>query len=318
MSKNVFMAIIILTFLFSLVAGMQTVMTAKAQGVPDAPMLIVQTPRDNTTFSVSSFLLNFTIMKPNSWDLTASGRIDYVDVALNGYEKFHDILSSDPLNGTGSWSKNYSISIDGLKLGTNTLTINIGATPTPNESQMTVGSKMYLIFLELPLSPTPSHTSSPSPIQQPTISLLSPLNDSLFNVSIEGVNYQLIYETNSTLSWVGYSINGANNVTATGNSTYVHDFDSSGYHTLTVYANDTSGNWATPQTVTYLVTFYPDYTPTTSPSPTQQPTIAPAQPTPPLCILVGVTPLPQIIGTIIVGVLVVVGVLFYFRTRRSP
>jgi hypothetical protein len=51
-------------------------------------------------------------------------------------------------------------------------------------------------------------------------------------------------------------------VTVIGNGTFVHQFVSlNGYHTLTVFANDTSGNWATPQTVTYLVNFYPDYPP---------------------------------------------------------
>ena len=107
--------------------------------------------------------------------------------------------------------------------------------------------------------------TTPSP--SPTISILSPLTNSFFNVSLGGVNYQLIYETNSSLSWVDYSVDGASNVTVTGNSTFVHEFVSSNkYQTLTVYANDTSGNWAIPQTVTYLVNFYPDYTPTPSPS----------------------------------------------------
>ncbi len=111
-----------------------------------------------------------------------------------------------------------------------------------------------------------------SQAQQPEVSILSPSSDCFFNVSIEGVNYQFTYETNSSLSWVGYSINGANNVTVTENYTWVHDFGSSGYHTLTVYANDTSGIWATPQTVTYLVNFYPDYAPTLTPASKQQPT----------------------------------------------
>jgi hypothetical protein len=139
------------------------------------------------------------------------------------------------------------------------------ANPVPNEQ-----------ISQPPISPTPSLTPtvsptinlSESPTQQPTVTILLPQNDSFFNVSLGGVGYQLTYETNSTLSWVGYSIDGSDNVTVTGNSTFVHEFVSSnGYHTLTVYANDTSGNWAIPQRVTYLVNFYPDYPPTPSPSP---------------------------------------------------
>ena len=158
-----------------------------------------------------------------------------------------------------------------------------------------------------------------NPIQQPTISILSPVNDSFFNVSIEGVYYQLIYESNSSLSWVGYSIggngysiegNGSGNVTVTGNSTFVHDFGSSGNHTLTVYANDTSGSWATPQTITYLVNFYPDTAPTPSPSPTLQPTA----PNTPKGSVVNI-----VLGLIVALVVIAVcaGLLAYIRKRRG-
>jgi hypothetical protein len=99
----------------------------------------------------------------------------------------------------------------------------------------------------------------------PTISIVYPTNETVFNVSIEGVYFKVQYETNDTLSWVGYSIDGGSNVTVTGNSTTEHDFDF-GYNTLTLYANDTDGNWAIPQTVTYLANFYPDTT--SAPSPT--------------------------------------------------
>jgi hypothetical protein len=55
-------------------------------------------------------------------------------------------------------------------------------------------------------------------------------------------------------------------------------FESDGNHNLTLYANNTAGDWATPQTVTYLVninadTFIP---PTTSnPTTTQSATLSP-------------------------------------------
>jgi len=113
----------------------------------------------------------------------------------------------------------------------------------------------------------------------PSVSILYPTNNTVFNVSIEGVYIQMLYQTNDTISWAGYSINGGANVTCTGNVTdyteflndeYQFDF---GHPTLTLYANDTAGNWATPQTVTYTVYFYADSTfPPTTPSPTPPPT----------------------------------------------
>ena len=122
-------------------------------------------------------------------------------------------------------------------------------------------------------------------ILTPKVSILYPNNNSFFNVSLEGVSFYLTYESNNVLSWVGYSLGGkgysiegkgSGNVTLSENGTLVRDFGSSGYHTLTLYANDTSGNWATPQTVTYLVNFYPEYTPVSSSSPTLQPTSEPS------------------------------------------
>ena len=98
----------------------------------------------------------------------------------------------------------------------------------------------------------------------PSVSILYPTDSTVFNVSIEGVFFQLLYQTNDTISWAGFSINGGTNVTCTGNITEDSMFIKDGYQfdfghpTLTLYANDTAGNWAVPQTVTYTVYFYAD------------------------------------------------------------
>jgi len=109
----------------------------------------------------------------------------------------------------------------------------------------------------------------------PFVSILYPTNGTFFNVSIGGVYFQLLYQTNDTLSWAGYSIDGGANMTCTGNitdhSAYLKDgyqFPKSGSNTLTLYANDTVGNWTTPQTLTYLVNYYPDsYYPSSTSTP---------------------------------------------------
>lgn len=114
-----------------------------------------------------------------------------------------------------------------------------------------------------------------------TISILSPVNDSTFFSSwvnqtsyvVTNVTFPLVYWTNEALSWVGYSINGESNVTVYQNDTIVQQPPpNSGaliypaQNNLTLYANDTFGNWATPQTVTY--TIYTSPHPTSLPSPT--------------------------------------------------
>ena len=114
----------------------------------------------------------------------------------------------------------------------------------------------------------------------PSVFILYPIGSTVFNVSIVGVYFQLLYQTNDTISWAGYSINGGANVTCTGNvtdnSAYIKDgyqFDF-GHPTLTLYANDTVGNWAIPQTITYTVYFYPDtYSTPSSATPTPTPSV---------------------------------------------
>jgi ABC-type dipeptide/oligopeptide/nickel transport system permease subunit len=106
--------------------------------------------------------------------------------------------------------------------------------------------------------PTSSVSSSPSSV--PAVSILSPAGNSSFDVVLGVVGFQLIYKASTALSWVGYSIDAGSNVTVSGNSTYVQDVENTGYHTFTLYANDNSGNWATPQTVTYRVTALSDAT----------------------------------------------------------
>jgi len=116
----------------------------------------------------------------------------------------------------------------------------------------------------------------------PEISILYPTNGTFFNISIGVASFQLKYTTNNTLSWIGYSIDGSQNKTAYGEwydleqrfydaegnpSVWVYDvFENDGNHNLTLYANNTAGDWATPQTVTYLVNINAESTfpPTTS------------------------------------------------------
>ena len=138
----------------------------------------------------------------------------------------------------------------------------------------------------------------------PEITILYPANGTFFNVSMGVDSFQLKYTTNNPpLSWIGYSIDGGQNKTAYGEWYNIQQisydaegnpsvrvsgvFENDGNHNLTLYANNTSGDWATPQTVTYLVNINPDTTipPTTSnpiqspsPSPTSTPTLSPRNP----------------------------------------
>jgi len=104
------------------------------------------------------------------------------------------------------------------------------------------------------LSPQNSPNSSPtqeilSPYS-PKISVLSPRKTSYTAVGDLYAAVPLTFETNASLSWVGYSLDGGENVTGV-NGTLVEI--PVGSRSLTVYANDTTGNWAEPNTVYYSV-----------------------------------------------------------------
>jgi hypothetical protein len=78
----------------------------------------------------------------------------------------------------------------------------------------------------------------------PGISLLSPQNR-----TYDPAELLLNFTLNETASWVGYSLDGQETVTITG-STTLTDL-SYGSHAITVYANDTYGNMATSETITF-------------------------------------------------------------------
>ncbi len=196
-NKTVMATISILVFLISLVAGMQAAEVVQANpywGVHpkqpnlDKPLLIVESPGNYSTCTERSALVNFTVTKPSSWNQTVApfgtpyaGQIESVNVSLNGKQEFQDVLASDNLNGSGIWSKSYSINVDGLNSGINALEVIVNAatfyttenitrgivTDWINEYPMIVTDTIYLNFSDA--SPTPSVT--PTPSLTPTSSL---------------------------------------------------------------------------------------------------------------------------------------------------
>lgn len=210
MGKKTFMAAIIITvFLISLPVGMQAVDVAKANPIPypptpnkDEPNLQVQNPQNFTSYSLedtTTITLNFTITKPISWNLTqpnfgfpAIGKIQTVNATQNDRLIFNDFLGADFLNGTGEWSKEYSVNLNDFNLGLNKIEVSVYAMTfsTPDyyvetavkTYPMYVTDTIYLNFtdsspvpavtlvpsLSPSLSPIPTPSLIESPTQQPT------------------------------------------------------------------------------------------------------------------------------------------------------
>ena len=92
-----------------------------------------------------------------------------------------------------------------------------------------------------PSTPTPSPT--PPPLN---ISYLSEENKT-YTENFVPLNFSLTQPAD----WIAYSLDGQAAVTINGNTTLTGL--STGYHTVTIYANDTYGNAAAPQIITFIV-----------------------------------------------------------------
>jgi hypothetical protein len=337
MKKAILEAIVISALLCSIIVGMQNIQETKANFAP-----IPTTP---PTVSIVN-PANFSTQPPN---VTIVFNVTFHDITFMGSAipfriEFYYRLDNQPSitiqpitiasNTTqNSESRQCKFTLQNLTDGPHNIQVSakIGKTEsTDNDVTWNfVGIEGYSNVINFTVDD----------ILTPKVSILSPQNNSVFNVSIQGLSFHLIYETNTELSWVGYSIGGNSssneskergNVTISGNGTLVRDFGKSGYFTLTLYANDTSGNWATPQTVTYLVNYGAEptptpqttATPTTLPTPSITPSSSPTQ-TPTL------SPSPttydfkaedytiSIILYSSIALIVVIGLLVYFKKRKG-
>jgi hypothetical protein len=187
MSKKTLMAtIVILAFLISIVAGMQTAEMAKAnpywgvypaEPTQDNPIMVIESPGNHSTCTKGNVTLNFTVIKPSSWNMTvapfgtcANGRIDSVNVSLNGLQEFQEFLYFDDLNGGESWNKSYSLSLGELHFGLNAVEITVSALALSSIGNypMNVTSTLYLKYSAISPTPAQSHTPSISPSESPT------------------------------------------------------------------------------------------------------------------------------------------------------
>jgi|YelNatPaOPRAMG01_1025707.scaffolds.fasta_scaffold09369_4 N-acetylneuraminic acid mutarotase len=90
----------------------------------------------------------------------------------------------------------------------------------------------------------------------PVVSVVSPENNRTYAVS----NVSLTFTVNKPVVWMGYSLDGQDNVTVTGNTTL--SGLSSGLHNVTVYAKDSFGNTGASETITFTIA-KPEPLPTT-------------------------------------------------------
>jgi hypothetical protein len=252
----------------------------------ELPTLEVRSPHNGEVFSLTTVKVNFTVTKPDSWNvywLTAIPVIGYyiVYVYLDG--KFYT-RTDDPLS-TGFPTADYSVSLYRLTRGTHTVKIDVEASTFYNDPSPEPGD--YLTYSRN-ITETIHFTVNADLI---SISILSPSGTyTTPGVNDTAMDIPLIFTVNETVSWVKYRLvgSGYGNESSpfTGNST-LHQIPLGGY-LLTVYVNDMS---------TYAFSHFN----VENPSPQET------------------APFPTaivIIASVVIVVLAVAGLLVYFKKRN--
>jgi len=131
---------------------------------------------------------------------------------------------------------------------------------------------------------TPASYGTPDPyylleITPPVVDVLSPMNQTYY-----GPNVSLTFSLDKQVKWTGYSLDGDQNVTVFGNTTIA--YINNGFHSLTVYAEDSFGNLGASAKMTFT---------TADRFPTE-----------------------LVISSVIAAAAVSLGLLFYLKKRRKP
>jgi parallel beta-helix repeat protein len=118
-----------------------------------------------------------------------------------------------------------------------------------------IGNKPYIIDTKnsdrYPLMKPFNSTFFALQTTPPKISIRSPTNQTYDKSSVP-LDFSVdVVSAVKAVNWTGYSLDGKQNVTITGNTTLTGL--SSGFHNVTVYANDTYGNMAASETVTFTI-----------------------------------------------------------------
>jgi len=141
------------------------------------------------------------------------------------------------LDGVGNVSISGNVTLNGLFEGSHNVVVYA------NDTALNTGKSDTVYFF---VDTTP-----------PTIIVSSPTSSIYSTLSIP-----LTFSVNETVSWMGYSLDGQNNITISGNTTILGL--SENLHDLVVYANDTVGNMGVSSTVNFAVQLPPvDTTPPT-------------------------------------------------------
>ena len=317
MDKKAFIAIVAVALILVSLVEMQTVEIGKANPVPfpptpnkETPSLAIVNPQNYSTVNASSFLLNFTVTKPNSWNSVYIffyiGQIISIDVLLDG-----NLRSQMDMRGNNATS--FSVLFNQLTSGLHEANVtvlsytyytqvfldrpNIYSNITDNDRPIYAypivvsDTVFFTVDASVPSSSppaSPSPTPSPSPAPTSTLGLTASLSESAsalnyfdtfnFTVSVEGGRAPYAYTWNVELSsgsWISQTTDSPYFSIGQSGAFMV----SVGSHHVYVEVRDADNNTAKTLSPEFNVLPSLTYLPSSSVSPTQQPTTEPS-PTP--------------------------------------
>jgi hypothetical protein len=235
-------------------------------GEPTLPSINVLSPSEKLTYWIGSDVwLDFTVTLPVTWwydtktnDTHSAdvGTLTKVSFSLNELSQ-KDANKISEYEGVGAYSS-YSVNLGRLSAGQHTLIISVKALGEYGVINLTqdihLGSNYsYVAKTKLVQSSASINVNVDSlrPITPPNITLLSPTNKIYYYIrDWTNIPYvRLEYKSDDTRLLTGYSLDGNSNITPVTNGTKLDIPIQS--RRLTLYANDTFGNSATPQTVYY-------------------------------------------------------------------
>ena len=238
MSKKTFMAaIIILSVSLMLLSPFLSIETVRADETwTDGYSTTVKLESVTSPFSRGYYLgtmpLSFTLA------YNCSGPIQLYWIEAN-YKIDNGTSTPIPFSGKGAGyfgyyednaTVNTVLQISNLTIGVHTIYVYVDAKINWDNDGFIYPSHTFPLTFNVGTYPT----SSPRPNATPP---------SISNVSVEQLSrtdFQLNFTVDKPTSWMGYSLDTEANVTLTGNTTI--DAGQTGYHTITIYANDTAGN----------------------------------------------------------------------------
>ncbi len=236
-------AALIMALLVAAAAITQLVSVVNAGTMPEDLAVYVLSPLDKQIINSSDLPLRFSVTKPQSWFEVfpgysggilywAVGYVTHVGYALDGKES-ENITANDP---SGSLTIGppppkvfeSSFNLTGLSEGIHNLTVNVFG----NYKADTFNYSRSLTFFvdTVPLE----------------LTIISPENK-VYNI----MDIPLTLTSTEPVSWLGYNLDGEDRVTITENTTLKGL--SAGSHNLTLFGNDTIGNLATSETLTFTV-----------------------------------------------------------------